>query len=84
MKVILLKSAQKELDRIPDEIALRISEKLRILENNPYPTGSEKLGGGKGYRMRIGNYRTVYRIDKKIKTIFIVKIGHRKDVYRVR
>ena len=84
MKIVLLKSAQKELDKLPDETALRISEKLQILKNNPYPMGSEKLGGGKGYRIRIGNYRAVYTIDKKSKTIFILKIGHRRDVYRVR
>lgn len=82
MKVILLKSAQKELDKLPNETALRIGAKIHLLKDNPYGLGSEKLGGDKGYRIRVGNYRVVYTIDKQKKIIFIVKIGHRRDVYR--
>lgn len=82
MKLILLHSAQKELDRLPDNIAFRISRKIFDLANNPYAQGSQKLGGGKGYRIRIGNYRVIYAMDKKIKTVIIVKIGHRREVYR--
>ena len=84
MRIILLKSAQKELDKLPDETALRISEKLHLLKNSPYGWGSEKLEGDKGYRLRVGNYRVVYTVDKKKKITSIVKIGHRRDVYRVR
>lgn len=82
MKLILLRSAQKELDRLPDNIAFHISRKIFGLANNPYTQGSQKLGGGKGYRIRIGNYRVVYTINKKSKTIIIVKIGHRREIYR--
>lgn len=82
MKVILLKSAQKELDKLPNETALRIGTKIHLLKDNPYGLGSEKLGGNKGYRIRVGNYRVVYTVDKQKKIIFIVRIGHRRDVYR--
>lgn len=82
MNLILLKNAQKELDDIPDEIALRISQKIFGLTDNPYCLGSQKLEGGKGYRIRIGNYRVVYTIDKDSKTVIITKIGHRKEIYR--
>ena len=82
MRLILLKSAQHELDKLPDDIALRISHKIFDLTKNPYPYGNQKLGGGKGYRIRIGNYRVVYVVNKSNKTIEITKIGHRRDVYR--
>lgn len=82
MKLILLRSAQKELDKLPDNITIRISRKIFDLANNPYPYGNQKLGGDKGYRIRIGNYRIVYVVNKTNKTIVITKIGHRRDVYR--
>lgn len=82
MKLKLTSKAQKELDRLDDKIALRISQKIYLLENNPYGQNSQKLGGGKGYRIRIGDYRVVYTIDKVSKTITVIRIRHRRDVYR--
>lgn len=82
MKLQLTPQAQKELDKIDDTIALRISHKMYQLENNPYGLGSQKLEGGKGYRIRIGDHRVVYTINKENQTIIIVKIGHRREVYR--
>lgn len=82
MKLRLTSKAQKELDRISEKIALKISQKIYQLENNPYALGSQKLGDGKGYRIRVGDYRVVYTVDKTEKTITILKIRHRRDVYR--
>lgn len=82
MKLILLKSAQKELDHLDDRIALSISNKILTLKDNPFGGNSKKLAGGKGYRIRIGNYRVVYTIDKEKQIILIIKIGHRKEIYR--
>lgn len=82
MKLILVPQAQKELDKIEDKIALRISQKIYQLEANPYFLGSQKLEGGRGYRFRVGDYRVIYMVDKKDKIITIVKIGHRREVYR--
>ena len=82
MKLILLKSAQKELDNSEDGIALRISSKILTLKDTPYGQDSKKLAGGKGYRIRVGNYRVIYLVDKENKTIYIVKISHRREVYR--
>ncbi len=82
MKLRLTTKAHKELDRIDDKIALRISQKIYQLGNNPYGHNSQKLGGGKGYRIRIGDYRVVYTIDKTAKIITIIKIRHRREVYR--
>ncbi len=82
MKLLLSNSAQKDLDKLSDDITLKISKKLYDLAFNPYMYGSEKLSGNKGYRIRIGDYRVVYTIDKISKTIIIVKVKHRKEVYR--
>ncbi len=82
MKLLLSRSAQKDLDKLSDEITLRISKKLYDLALNPYMHGYEKLSGNKGYRIRIGDYRVVYTIDKVSKTLAIIKVKHRREVYR--
>ena len=82
MKLTITKSAQKELDKIPDKLALHISNKIYEIGNNPYLHGYQKLGGGKGYRVRIGDYRVVYTVDQERKIVNIIKIRHRKEVYR--
>lgn len=82
MKLLLTAQARKELDKIDDKTALRISQKLYRLEINPYGLSSQKLEGGKGYRIRIGDYRVVYAINKEKKMILIIKIRHRKNIYR--
>ncbi len=82
MKIQITSKAQKELDKIEDKTALRISQKIFQLENNPYGLDSQKLGRGKGYRIRLGDFRIVYMINKDTKTITIIKIGHMREVYR--
>lgn len=82
MKLLLKRSAQKELDNLPDKIVLGISRKILDLTNDSFPIGSQKLAGGKGYRIRIGDYRVLYTVDKSNKTIVVIKIGHRRDVYK--
>lgn len=82
MRFILQSSAQKELDKLPDKIVLRISKKIYTLRNNLYGMDSQKLEGEQGYRIRIGDYRVIYTIDKIKQLITIVKIAHRREVYR--
>jgi mRNA interferase RelE/StbE len=52
------------------------------LRNNPRPVTSKKLHGREGYRMRIGDYRVLYTVDDRAKTVVIISVGHRQDVYR--
>ncbi len=75
-------SVQKQLDKISYNEVKRISSKLLQLTHNPRPAGCKKLHSEKGYRMRIGDYRILYEIDDRRKTVTIFKIAHRKDVYR--
>lgn len=82
MKLLLSRSAQRDLDKLPDDITLRISKKLYDLAMNPYMQGFQKLSGNRGYRIRIGDYRVVYSIDKIDKSITVIKVKHRREVYR--
>jgi mRNA interferase RelE/StbE len=81
-KVFLRRSAAGELGRIPKKDLVRLIERLRTLENEPRPQGCEKLSALDRYRVRQGDYRVVYAIDDREKTVDIVKIGHRGDVYK--
>lgn len=82
MNISFVKSAEKELLNLDKNLAKRILEKINLLEDDPYGQSSQKLGGGKGYRIRIGDYRVVYTINKAVKTITVIRIRHRRDVYR--
>lgn len=83
-KVFFKKSAAKELDDLPGKKdRQRIVARIQHLSENPRPSGVEKLSGtDEKYRIRQGNYRIVYEIADTDETVTIVKIGHRKDVYR--
>lgn len=82
MKLIFTKSSEKDILKIEKKLSIKIADKIKLLSNYPYGLSSEKLEGGKGYRIRIGDYRVVYTIDKGSKTITIIRIRHRKEVYR--
>lgn len=82
-KVVLTKSAEKELLKIPKVYSSNLVNHLVELTNNPRPNGCKKLSGYEDiYRIRVGIYRIIYRIEDKILYIEIIKIGHRKDVYQ--
>lgn len=72
-----------QLDRIPQADRARIVKKIAKLADNPHPPGSLSL---KGYphlsRIRIGDYRAIYTINKMVITVSIAAVGHRKDIYR--
>ncbi|MFH1416050.1 MAG: type II toxin-antitoxin system RelE/ParE family toxin [Elusimicrobiota bacterium] len=74
-------SAEKELNKIPLNAYERISKHIFLLAEKPYPKGCMKLREGI-YRIRIGNYRVVYSVDKKNAGLTIIKVGHRKEVYK--
>jgi mRNA interferase RelE/StbE len=80
--ILLKKSAARELEAIPKRDLERIVERIRLLSLDPRPPGSEKLSGQERYRVRQGNYRIVYSVQDKELTVWVVKIGHRREVYR--
>ncbi len=76
-------SAEKFLKKLPDRDLRRITKAILDLAADPHPHGSVKLAGDENcYRIRVGNYRVIYEIQDKILLILILKVGHRKDVYR--
>ena len=81
-KVFFRKSAGKELGRLPKVVLQRIISRIESLAMDPRPTGCEKLAGRELYRLRQGDYRIVYSIQDNELTIWIIKIGHRKDIYK--
>ncbi len=81
-RIEIKKSAAKELQKIARKDRIRIIEKIRSLSSNPAPSGSKKLSGGNKYRVRQGDYRILYEIFESTITIVVVRIAHRRDVYR--
>ena len=81
-RIEVKRSAAKELEALPAKDRRRIVSKIGPLANNPRPTGCEKLSGPEKYRLRQGAYRILYAIDDELQLVTVVKIGHRRDVYR--
>ena len=79
--VLILPSAQKQLNKLPNAIASRIEDKMMELEQDPRPPGCKKLKGRDAYRIRIGDYRVIYEINDGRPTVTVITIGNRRDVY---
>lgn len=81
--IIYKRSASEELLQLPANIAHKVKAAINSLSENPRPQGCKKLKGSVNeYRLRIGNYRVIYTITDTILIITVIKIAHRKDVYR--
>lgn len=82
-KVFIKPSAAKELEEVgKKKDRQRIVAHIQKLVKNPRPSGSHKLSGADKYRIRCGNYRIVYSINDDERLVQVVKIGHRREVYR--
>ena len=81
-RVILPRSVQKELDRLPDDVVKRILARLTQLESNPRPADVKKLKGRDAWRIRVGDYRVIYEIHDRELQILVITIGHRREIYR--
>lgn len=80
-EVVIDRYAQKQLCKIPPPHFNRIIKAINGLAENARPIGYRKLTGRNGYRIRIGDYRVIYNIENKILTVYIIDIGHRKNIY---
>jgi mRNA interferase RelE/StbE len=80
-KILLLPSAQKDLGEFKGKVFDNLVEKITSLQENPRPHGCLKLTAEKGYRIRSGNFRIIYRIEGKKKEVFVYRIKHRKEAY---
>lgn len=76
-------SASKELEKLPRQMVIRVVAAIRELADNPYPSGVKKLSGfDRTFRIRVGDFRVLYDIYENRLVIEIIRIRHRKDVYR--
>jgi mRNA interferase RelE/StbE len=81
-RVVIKKSAAKEIERIEKKDRIRIVTKIRALASDPHPHDSKKLSGQEKYRIRQGNYQILYQVIDEELIINVVKVRHRSDVYK--
>jgi mRNA interferase RelE/StbE len=81
-KVFFKASVEKDFKAIPKKDINKILQRIADLAVDPRPAGSEKLTGQERYRIRQGLYRILYSIQDVQLTVWVVKVGHRKDIYR--
>jgi mRNA interferase RelE/StbE len=81
-KILIKPSAVKEIEAIAQRDRQRIVARIQGRSTNPRPPGCEKLSGQERYRVRQGVYRIVYSINDGESSLLIVKVGHRKEIYR--
>ncbi len=81
-KVELRRRVRQSLDKLPEKDHRVVITALESLEQEPRPRGVEKIRGTELWRIRKGDYRVIYYINDQEQTIAVVRIGHRRDVYR--
>ena len=81
-KVNFAESVKKDFKKVPKPEVVKILDAIDELAKNPRSSKSKKLKGEKLYRLRVGNYRVIYDIQDNVMLIFVIKLGHRSDIYR--
>ncbi len=80
--ILIKRTAEKEMDRLPARTFDRVADAILRLETDPRPRGCRKLAGLEEYRLRVGAYRVLYAVDDLRRIVEVVAVGHRRDVYR--
>jgi mRNA interferase RelE/StbE len=80
--IFIKPSAAKEIEALPKKDRLRVINRIQALSENPRPPGSEKLSGLDKYRVRQGQYRIVYSVSDEEVVVCVVRVAHRREVYR--
>ena len=83
-EIVFRKSVAKDLRAFPKDDVRRVLDRIRLLADDPRPPGCEKLSGLERYRLRQGSYRIVYEIEDARLVVLVVRVGHRREVYRRR
>ena len=81
-EIVLRKSVRKDLDPLPKREVRRLLADIAELADDPRPPQSRKLSGSEKYRLRCGVYRVLYEIQDAVLLVCVVKVGHRREVYR--
>lgn len=81
-RILIRRSAEKEIERLPEAFRRAIVRRIRALGADPRPPGSQKLSGRDGHRVRQGDHRVVYTVDDAARAVTIVRVAHRSDAHR--
>ncbi|MBS3743507.1 MAG: type II toxin-antitoxin system RelE/ParE family toxin [Wenzhouxiangellaceae bacterium] len=81
-ELVFRKSFSKVLRSIPKKDVTRILRRMKTLQEDPRPMGSERLSGQERYRIRKGVYRIIYEVTDKLLVVTAVRVGHRKHLYK--
>jgi mRNA interferase RelE/StbE len=81
-QIVIQPSAAKEILKLEKKDQSKVVKVLDALATEPRPVGSKKLKGSDAWRIRVGDFRILYLIEEKILRIEVVRVAHRKDVYR--
>ena len=82
-RVLLERRSERDLKKLPAEIFHRIIPQIKSLSENSHPSGCRKITASENaWRIRVGEYRIVYEVDSRGKTVRVMRVRHRKDVYK--
>ena len=82
-EVLLERRAERDLKKLSQAMFYRVIPQIKELSENPRPSGCRKITGSKNdWRIRIGDYRIIYEIDEKEKAVKVMRIKHRREVYK--
>lgn len=82
-RIELAPQARRELRKLPRDDQSRVQQRIDTLADAPRPSGCEKLAGQRDlYRVRVGTFRIIYRVDDDRLLVLIVHLGNRRDIYR--
>jgi len=82
-EVLLERRAQRDIKKLPAEVFHRIIPSIKALAEDPKPPGCRKIAGSKNdWRIRIGEYRVIYEIDEHAEAVRVMRVRHRREVYR--
>lgn len=82
-QIIFSPQARRSLRKLPPSIQQRVNDNILALAENPRPSGVKALQGYRGLlRLRVGEYRVIYRVEDRQLIVVVVQVGHRRDIYR--
>jgi len=82
-EVYIERAAERDLRRLARDDVRRVIAHVKALAEDPRPSGSRKISGSKNdWRIRVGNYRILYEFDRRAKLVRVMRVAHRREVYR--